>query len=161
MKKLRILLSVFTAILIATNINAQQVELDGPRVGVTYITGDLADKLDERNIKPLITQFGWQFETDYFTLESGTTGLVETVILIGGIEQGKFLPSISALLGFRNYQGFEFGFGPNLSLSGVGLSFAIGTTINLEDKVNIPINLAIVPGGGIRISLLTGFNASR
>lgn len=162
MKKLKFLFSVFFAILFATSSKAQQVELDGPRVGITFLAGQVADDLEEAfSAKPIITQFGWQFETDFFTLESGTTGLVEMIILIGGVEQGKFLPSISGLMGFRGKTGFEIGFGPNLSLSGLRLAFGIGITVKLEDKVNIPINLAIVPGDGVRISLLTGFNASK
>lgn len=106
-----------------------------------------------------MTQFGWQFETRYFTLPNGTCGLVEGVILAGGLEQGKFLPSGSLLIGIRNAKGMEFGFGPNLSYSGARFVFAIGTTLK-SSNVFFPINLAIVPAAdGVRISLLTGFNA--
>jgi hypothetical protein len=120
----------------------------------------LADKLkDKFNASPTITQFGWQFETRYFTLKSGTSGLVEGVILIGGIEQGLFLPSGSLLIGLRNPNGLEFGFGPNLSLSGVGFVFAGGVTFHSEN-INFPVNLALVPSSdGLRLSLLFGFNA--
>ena len=69
MKKLRLLILVFGAFIITMNLNAQQVELDGPRVGVTYITGDIAQRLaDKLDTQPLITQFGWQFETEFFHL---------------------------------------------------------------------------------------------
>lgn len=164
MKKLQFLLATFIAISLTINLNAQKVDLAGPRFGVTYITGDIADKLDERfNAKPLITQFGWQFETKFFTLsQSGITGLVEGVVLVGGIEQGKVFPSLSGLIGFRGSNGVEFGFGPNLSLSGLAMAYAIGVTFTIE-HVNFPINFAIVPSpeGGVRYSILLGFNSSR
>lgn len=139
------------------------INLNGPRVGLTYITGGvLADKLySEMNINPLITQFGWQFESRYFTLPSGTAGLIEGVILVGGLEQGVFLPTGSFLIGLRNAAGLEFGFGPNLSLAGVGFVISAGITFRTND-INFPLNIAVVPSSkGVRISLLAGFNARR
>lgn len=137
------------------------IRLAGPRMGVTYITpGELSQTLKDRyNANPLITQFGWQFETRYFTLSSGTAGLVEGVILMGGLEQGLFLPSGNLLLGLRNAKGLEFGLGPNFSLSGAAFVFAIGYSFKSEN-INFPINLAVVPSReGLRLSLLAGFNA--
>ncbi len=137
----------------------RQVKLSGPRVGLTLITGELADKLkDEYDATPFITQFGWQFERRYTATENGLTGLTEFVPLVGGIEQGLFLPSLSFLMGLRTAKGAEFAFGPNLSLSGVALVFAVGVT-KIYGNLNFPINLsAISSKSGTRISLLFGFN---
>ncbi|NOZ47676.1 MAG: hypothetical protein GXO79_12980 [Chlorobi bacterium] len=138
------------------------VHLEGPRVGFTFISGKLADNLKkDYDINPVITQFGWQFETRFFSLENGTSGLVEGVVLIGGMEQSKLLPSGSLLVGLRNSQGIEFGFGPNLSLSGIAYVFAFGYTASSK-YINFPINFAIVPSkDGVRFSILAGFNARR
>ena len=42
------------------------------------------------------------------------------------MERGKFLPSISSLIGFRTVEGFEAGMGPNLTLAGIGMVFGVG-----------------------------------
>lgn len=141
----------------------EPVELAGPRVGFTYIgPGETADFLtNELEMTTFFTQFGWQFEKQYFALESGVSGLVEFVGLIGGLEQGKFLPSASGLIGIRNAKGAEFAFGPNLSLSGAAFVFAFGHTFQ-SGGLNFPVNFAVVPSAnGVRFSLLTGFNARR
>lgn len=137
------------------------VELSGPRVGVTHIfPGKTADDLkNEFGMTPTFTQFGWQFEHQYFSLENGMAGLVEFVGLIGGLEQGKFLPSASLLIGVRGGQGGEFAFGPNVSLAGAGFVFAAGHTYK-SGNLNLPVNFAVVPStNGVRLSLLVGFNA--
>ncbi|MCF8284910.1 MAG: hypothetical protein K9I48_08035 [Sphingobacteriales bacterium] len=137
------------------------VQLSGPRLGFTYITpGEAADSLQSKiGMTPLFTQFGWQFETQYFALSNGTAGLVEFVGLIGGLEQNKFLPSGSLLIGIRAPSGTEFAFGPNLSLSGAAFVLAAGHTFKNGD-LNFPVNFAVVPSSkGIRFSLLFGFNA--
>jgi hypothetical protein len=72
-------------------------------------------------------------------------GLVEWVLLAGGMERGKFLPSVSSLFGMRTNRGFEAALGPNLSLSGVGMVVALGITIKTPN-LNIPVNLSFVPG---------------
>ncbi|GAA3998328.1 hypothetical protein GCM10022408_06400 [Hymenobacter fastidiosus] len=137
------------------------VHLGGPRLGFTVLTAGAATKAEERNIKPFITQFGWQFETRVFRLPNGTAGLVEIVPLIGGLEQNKFIPSLNALIGIRGPKGFEFGLGPNLTPISASIALAVGTTYRTHG-VNFPVNLAVVPGnGGARISLLVGFNSRR
>ena len=126
------------------------------------LAGGVANKArDEFDLNPFLTQFGWQFETRIFRLASGTAGLVEFVPLIGGLEQGKFIPSLSALVGLRGPKGFEFGLGPNVTPASAGIVLAVGTSFKVED-VNFPVNLAVVPGnGGVRFSLLVGFNHRR
>ncbi|MGZ5243293.1 MAG: hypothetical protein ACXWDO_12740 [Bacteroidia bacterium] len=138
----------------------QTVKLGGPRVGVTYIAaGKTRDMLkDEFGASPIISQFGWQFETRFFTTDQGTSGMVEFVPLIGGLEQGLFLPSLNCLVAIREKSGYEFGVGPNLSLAGAALVFAVGTSFQTSG-VNFPVNFAVVPSkNGARFSLVVGFN---
>ncbi|MGV3539973.1 MAG: hypothetical protein ACO1OQ_09190 [Rufibacter sp.] len=140
----------------------QGIQLSGPRLGFTVLTGNVADKAkEEHNVSPFITQFGWQFETRIFTTSGGVSGLAEIVPLVGGLEQGKFIPSLSGLVGIRGPKGFEFGVGPNVSATGAALVLALGTNLQTEG-INFPINLAVVPNSdGARISLLFGFNSRK
>jgi hypothetical protein len=135
--------------------------LSGPRLGATFITGAMADKLkDKYDVFPVISQFGWQFEWRFFSIEDGLTGVVEFVPLVGGVEQGMFLPSISGLIGLRSPGGFEMGVGPNVSLSGVGIVLATGLTVQ-KGQINWPLNFAIAPSNnGVRFTFIVGFNAT-
>jgi hypothetical protein len=140
----------------------EPLKLSGPRVGMTYIGGDLGDQMIEYGLNPYISQFGWQFETRYFTTKTGFQGLVETVILLGGFETEEPVLSGSLLFGFRTRTGFEAGAGPNLSTaSGNAMVFAIGHTAKTE-YVNIPVNFAIVPSSeSVKYTFLVGFNIRR
>jgi len=140
----------------------EEVHLNGPRLGITVLTGGVARKADDRlNLNPFLTQFGWQFETRIFRMPNGTSGLFEFVPLIGGLEQGKFIPSVNALIGIRGPKGFEFGLGPNLTPISANVALAIGTSFH-ANGVNFPVNFAVVPGnGGARFSLLLGFNSRK
>jgi hypothetical protein len=137
------------------------VKLAGPRVGVTFLSDKYVDMIEEEHsieLEPMIMQFGWQFEKRFFTVRSGFTAVSEWVLLVGGFEQEKFLPSLTWLLGGRTAEGFEFGVGPNLALSGTSVVFAIGMTFK-SDQVNFPINLAVSNSqSGPRYSFLVGFN---
>lgn len=138
-----------------------QMKLNGPRFGVTYISGGkLADELADKYgaTSPIITQFGWQFETQIFNIEGGPSGLVEFVPLIGGLDQGAFLPSASLMFGLRGESGLELGFGPNLSPAGTGVVLAAGASFT-SGNVHFPMNFAVVPSKhGARFSLMFGFN---
>lgn len=139
----------------------EAIHLDGPRIGFTVLTGGVLDKAHERlpDLNPFLTQFGWQFESRLFRMPNGVSGLVEFVPLVGGLEQGQFIPSVSGLLGIRGPKGFEVGVGPNLTPLGTNLVLAVGTSFR-SNGINFPVNLAVVPGnGGARVSLLFGFNA--
>ena len=139
------------------------IQLSGPRVGFTLLTGGVIDRAKQEisDLNPFLTQFGWQFETQLFRMPNGVSGLVELVPLVAGLEQGKFIPSLSGLLGIRGPQGFEFGVGPNVSPIGANVVLALGTSFR-SNGINFPVNLAVVPGNnGARISLLMGFNARR
>jgi len=126
--------------------NAIPIELEGPRIGVTVLSSNFIDKQDEDHgieLRPLVAQVGWQFEKRFFTMSNGGTAISEIVALVGGFEQGSFIPSVSWLLGFRTGSGIEFGMGPNLSLSGSAAVFAIGVT-HQSKEVNFPVNFAIM-----------------
>jgi len=142
----------------------EKLRLSGPRLGFTVLSQGTVNRFKDNfdgELNPFITQFGWQFETRIFTLENGVSGLFEFVPLIGGLEQGMFLPSLSALIGIRGRTGFEFGLGPNLSLAGAGIVFAVGANFQTQG-INFPVNLAVAPSQyGSRVSLLVGFNSSK
>ena len=160
-------------------------KFEGPRIGATYINnGTVRDYLDSENKSPVITQFGWQFETRLFTADDGTSALLEFIPLVGGFDQGLFLPSISILTGIRNAtdakMSLEFAIGPNFSITrnwenkvapSVGLVIAVGTSIK-KSNINFPINLVFVPSVGERhdgkdyetgwkLSLIFGFNSRK
>ena len=161
--------------------SAQIQKLAGPRIGVTILTpGSSADFINDRaedhngdyigaQKMAFISQYGWQWETRF--VDNGeVAGLVEWVVVVGGMEQGMFLPAVSSLVGIRTGNGMEAAVGPNLSLSGIGMVFTIGKNFKSGD-LNFPVNIAFVPGKssawgdggeptGARISLILGFNMS-
>lgn len=139
-----------------------RIELDGPRFGVTALSSGIRAKLAERDIEVAgaVTQFGWQFERQFIGLDDGEAAIspvTELVLLVGGLEQGVLLPSVSWLVGLRSARGTEVGVGPNLTPAGAALAIAAGITIR-QRSVNIPVNVAVVPSqSGVRVSLLTGW----
>ena len=136
-----------------------RMKLSGPRFGVTFLTTQMRDSLKSHsiNVGPVISQFGWQFERQFLGNSEGVTAVSEWVFLVGGLDQGTFLPSISWLVGMRGPNGTEFGVGPNVSAAGASLVIAAGIT-HRAGALNVPINLAVVPSrDGTRIGLLTGF----
>jgi hypothetical protein len=139
---------------------AKTVSLSGPRFGFTSLSDGVVAKLHERQIdvKPAITQFGWQFEKEFYSKEGGLAAVNEWVVLVGGMEQGVVLPSVSWLVGLRTSNGAEFGIGPNVTPAGVAMAFAAGVTFR-SGVLNVPVNFAVVPSkAGMRVSMLTGFN---
>ena len=171
MKKIIYTLSIVLGL--GLSANAQIQSMAGPRIGVTLIgQGNSADYLNNNDGKSaLTTQYGWQWESR-FGSSTEFTGLVEWIVVVGGMEKGKFLPSISSIIGFRNKDGFEMGFGPNLSGSGLGMVVAMGMNLKSGD-LNLPVNIAWVPSKkttslfgdeyhyGSTISILVGFNLSK
>src|SRR4029453_15463045 len=139
----------------------QTVNLSGPRFGYTSLSDGVVQKLKEdRQIEvgSMISQFGWQFEKQFYNNGDGLTILNEWVGLLGGLEQSLAIPSLSWLVGFRTREGAEFGLGPNLTPAGVALAVAGGVTFR-AGAVNIPLNVAVVPSrAGVRVSMLTGFS---
>jgi hypothetical protein len=136
----------------------------GPRFGVTWMSAETVDSIKSKydmDVLPVITQFGWQFESQFASLENGPVALNEWVLLIGGLDQGVFLPSLTWLVGIRTPGGFEFGVGPNATPAGVALAMSTGYTFK-AGALAVPVNMAIVPSRyGVRASFLTGFNLYR
>jgi hypothetical protein len=147
--------------------NAQIQSLAGPRLGLVYLStspgssflnGDL--QLDEMGDLPknyndiakgaLTSLYGWQWESR-FADGGNVTGIVEWIALVGGMEKGKFLPSVSSMVGARTASGIEFAVGPNLSLSGISMVFGVGYNFR-SGNLNIPVNFAFVPGRTIKQS---------
>ena len=136
------------------------VKLSGPRFGFTSLSDRSIAQLRETGVelRPLITQFGWQFEKQFYTSGGGLTAVNEWVMLLGGLEQGVAIPSLSWMVGLRTSEGAEFGFGPNVSPNGVALAVAAGVTFR-AGALNVPVNVAVVPSrNGTRVSMLSGFN---
>ncbi len=139
------------------------VNLSGPRIGVTSLSQGVVDALAERGIvvEPLITQFGWQLEKQFYSKGGGLTAVSEWVLLLGGLEQDVALPSLSWIVGLRTREGAEFGVGPNVTPAGTALVFAAGVTFR-SGALNLPVNFAVVPSkAGTRVSMLAGFNFRR
>ena len=139
------------------------LELAGPRFGVTMLSDGVVEKLAERNITigSTISQFGWQFEKQFYNGGGGVTALNEWVALLGGLDQGVVIPSISWLVGLRTKEGAEFGVGPNITPAGAALVVSAGVTFR-AGVLNVPMNFAVVPAkSGTRVSVLTGFTLRR
>jgi hypothetical protein len=142
----------------------EPLNLDGPRIGLSYASGYNLAAIREFmgdstfSLDPFLTLFGWQFEWRYFQTANGDAGLIEFIPMIAGFDQGLILPSANILVGYRTRNGFEIGCGPNLSLAGGGMVFAIGNNFT-NGHVNFPVNLAIVRGRDtVRLAFTFGFN---
>ena len=138
----------------------REINLSGPRFGMTLLSPSTVDALKERNITvgPIVSQFGWQFERRLYTSNEGVSALMEWVPLLSGLEQGVALPSLNWLVGVRTASGAEFGIGPNITPVGTGLVVAAGVTVR-SGALNVPLNFALASSkSGVRISIMTGFN---
>ena len=155
---------IITIVLLSVSIlsvDAQVDKLAGPRVGVTMVqAGSLAsilrkdvslfsDDIREEwtgstgKYGAVMSQYGWQWESRF--LDGGdVVGIVEWIALVGGMEKGMFLPSVSSMVGLRTASGFEFAAGPNLSIGGIAMVIGIGKTLKFG-KLNVPVNIAYVP----------------
>jgi len=98
------------------------LKLNGPRMGIAYVTGEKAERLQAPRSKggfdsyPYLSQLGYQFEIQY--LSAGNfQALVEFLFMLSGLEQQLFNPNIVFMNGFRvGKSGWEIAFGPTLSL---------------------------------------------
>jgi hypothetical protein len=141
----------------------KQGSLAGPRFGVTVLSDSTVAALKERHIEVshAISQFGWQFERQFYSKAGGPSVLNEWVVLAGGLDQGLVLPSVNWMVGLRTREGAEFGIGPNLSPAGAALAIAAGVTMRVG-MLNVPVTFAAVPSrSGTRISVLVGFTLRR
>ncbi len=105
------------------NPEADRLNLSGPRMGVTLLSGQTAEIYRDKkslggfDAMPVMFQFGYQFEVKYLN-EGNFQALFEFIPVITGLDQGFFIPSFNVLNGLRhNGNGLEFAFGPNISLS--------------------------------------------
>ncbi|GAB4142817.1 MAG: hypothetical protein Fur0041_17930 [Bacteroidia bacterium] len=108
---------------------AEQIRLDGPRMGAAYFTG-MAGKILQApkseggyDVYPVMFQFGYQFEKQY--LASGQfQALFEFIPMITGLDQGLFIPSLTLMNGMRaNKYGIELGFGPTFAINRTSRGF--------------------------------------
>ena len=187
------------------SVEAQIDKLAGPKVGITMVqSGSLASILrkdvsmfsDEVRQEwigstgkygAIMSQYGWQWETR-FSDGGNVTGIVEWIALVGGMEKGMFLPSVSSMVGLRNSKGIEFAVGPELSLGGIAMLIGAGYNFRFGE-LNVPVSITYVPSQnrtyytdeerdpmtdqiirpeysvthptGARISVMVGFNLSK
>lgn len=137
--------------------------LNGPRFGFTTFTGDVASARQAAGLQPVMTQFGWQFETQIVSLTGGTQALMEWVVLAGGVESDYPSLSLAWLAGYRLANGLELGVGPNISVARgqdeatTSMVIAAGATMPFGD-LYVPLNVAVaVAEGGPRITTLLGW----
>ncbi|MEZ4417560.1 MAG: hypothetical protein R3E10_17530 [Gemmatimonadota bacterium] len=138
-------------------------QLAGPRFGFTVFTGDVADQRQEAGYESLMTQFGWQFETQIVSLESANQALMEWIFLVGGLEQNETNLSLAWITGYRVEGGLEFGVGPNFSVnpkhnsSTTSIQVAAGATLPFGEMY-VPVNFSVgVARGGPRMTALLGW----
>lgn len=139
-------------------------KLSGPRFGMTAFTGAVADRRRKADLGVFMSQFGWQFENQIVSTDTGNQALLEFLLLFGGFEQDMRNMSLSWLAGYRLPNGFEFGVGPNfgIQLSGEGetttsMVTALGATMPFGD-IYVPANVAVAwAEGGPRITTLIGW----
>lgn len=106
-----------------TKSSVGKINNSGPRIGFGMMTGDFrefATRSEARgglDIFPGVSMIGYQFEGQYVGTEN-FSALIEGIVNISGLEQGRFIPSISIMNGFRfGRAGWEFAFGPGFGLS--------------------------------------------
>jgi hypothetical protein len=111
------------------NPEVTRLNLSGPRMGMTVFTAEQAARLRApaseggADAIPLMFQFGYQFETTYLN-QGGLQALFEFLPIVTGLDQGQFIPSVTVLHGLRsNRNGFEFAFGPSVSVAKVAEGF--------------------------------------
>jgi len=155
---------IFTTILLSIillSADAQIEKLAGPKVGITMVSsgslasilrkdvGIFSDEVREEwtgstgKYGAVMSQYGWQWESR-FSDAGNITGIVEWIALVGGMEKGMFLPSVSSMVGVRTSKGIEFAVGPNLSLGGIAMVFGAGYNFKFGE-LNVPVNIAYVP----------------
>jgi len=65
----------------------RSVNLSGPRFGFTSLSQGIVDKLATEHdivVRTGITQFGWQFEKEFYGKTGGLAAVNEFVFLLGG-----------------------------------------------------------------------------
>jgi len=108
---------------IITKANVGKVSNAGPRVGVGVMTGafyEYANRSKSQgglDIFPAVSMIGYQLEAQYVGTDN-FSALAEFILNVNGLEQGKFIPTLSILNGFRfGDSAWEFAFGPGFTLT--------------------------------------------
>lgn len=106
-----------------TSNNVGKINNSGPRMGVAYAHGTIAEFLTRSEgrggmeMAPVFSNIGYQFEAQYVGTEN-FSALFEFIPSLNGLEQGKFIPSFAFMNGFRfGSAGWEFAFGPTFGLT--------------------------------------------
>lgn len=114
---------------VITSNNIGKINNSGPRIGGAALVGSLHEFATRStaegglDIAPFVSMIGYQFEGQYVGTEN-FSALVEGIINVSGLEQGKFLPSFTLMNGFRfGKSGWEFAFGPRLSVKHTSQGF--------------------------------------
>jgi hypothetical protein len=114
---------------VITSNNIGKINNSGPRIGGAALVGSLEEFASRPtsqgglDIAPFVSMIGYQFEGQYVGTEN-FSALVEGIINVSGLEQGKFLPSFTLMNGFRfGKSGWEFAFGPRLSVKHTSQGF--------------------------------------
>lgn len=99
-----------------------RLELSGPRMGYTFLTGEAAGIMRKSvsqggyDAYPALFQFGYQFERQYLN-EGKFQALFEIIPMVSGLDQGLFIPSLTVMNGLRNnVNGVEFAIGPSFNI---------------------------------------------
>lgn len=108
---------------IITKANVGKVSNSGPRVGVGVMTGAFYEYANRPksegglDIFPAVSMIGYQLEAQYVGTDN-FSALAEFILNVNGLEQGKFIPTLSILNGFRfGDSAWEFAFGPGFTLT--------------------------------------------
>ncbi len=138
----------------------------GPRIGVSYYFTSSEDftqiinEMYEGEYTPLYTLFGAILEQRILLGETRSHFAIQEMVLVGGLEQSIAIPIAALMIGFRGSSGFEFGVGPIVSLTGIGVVCAVGWTISYKGAF-VPVDLHVVLPNQRRPAVLgitTGFN---
>jgi hypothetical protein len=105
------------------NEDYERINNTGPRMGCAYMFGGLqefATRPESQgglDIVPITSMLGYQVEFQYIGTEN-FSALIEWIVNVSGMDQGRFIPSVDVLNGFRiGSAGWEIGFGPGFSVA--------------------------------------------
>jgi hypothetical protein len=146
------------------SLQLQRSGWSGPRMGLMMAPGDgaIARRLKDHGLGSVVSQFGWQFERRIVPFGGGPQLVTEAIPLFGGVEYGKFVPSLTLVMGVRSPSGYEFGMGPSFTVTSAtginaGLVLAAGKSLNYG-PVCIPLNLAVSTNPkGTMVTLIAGY----
>lgn len=152
------------------NPHTDRLNLSGPRMGLNYVFGENGQRLYTSKRQggfeafPMMTQFGYQFETQYLN-EGNFQALFEYIPIVTGIDQGLFIPSFTLLNGLRNSRtGWEFAFGPTFGLARMAEGYYENNVWHLKAEwrevhgnIDNPHDLQRRPDRRGDVNMVTGF----